>query len=119
MRLLERLRQWLGDQESEQNVQYELLRMTKNGGWEKPGHATVEGSGEIDFASHREKPETDDDFPIHGFPGRYRFVRRVDGRIDSDVWTHKTDDAEAYYERERQRQTLEEMSFEEVKDEYF
>lgn len=123
MGLVDRLRRLLGDHDSEESVQYELLRMTKNGGWEKPDQVKVVGEGEIYIGPDIDKPQSDDDWPIDGNPGRYRLVRRVNGRIDGDVWSYETDDADAHYrrerEKERQREKLREMSFEEVEREFF
>jgi hypothetical protein len=119
----DRLRRLFGDRGSESSVQYELLRMTKDGGWEKPDQVKVEGEGEIGIDPDIGEPQSDDEWPIEGFPGRYRLVKRVNGRIEGNVWSYETDDADAYYQHERgkeqQREKLEKMGFEEVKREYF
>jgi len=67
------------------------------------------------------KPNSDDEFPITGIPGRYRLIKRVDGRIKETIWRYETADADEWYERrrqeERQREKLETMTLEEVEDE--
>jgi hypothetical protein len=57
MGLVDRLRGLLGDHDSEESVQYELLRMTENGGWEKPGQVKVVGEGEIYIGPDIDKAE--------------------------------------------------------------
>jgi|GEM_PF-4106714 len=72
-----------------------VLRMAKDGGWEKLGQVNVVGAGEIYIGPDIDKPQSDDDRPIDCHPGRYRLVRRVNGRIDGDVWSYETADADA------------------------
>jgi len=96
-------------------VDYELHRMSYKGGWQTHWPKVV-------FKLPMERPTADDEWPIDGREGRYRQIRRVDGRIDEVMWTYETDNAEEAYERARRReaqlQRLKQMSVEEAADEY-
>lgn len=120
MKRLERLLPWRSIEEP--SVQYEMQRMTHKGGWK--GHLS-----EVYIPEPEAKPTEDDNWWLD-WPGRYRHIRRVDGRIDEVLWTYETADAQEWYDqkreeeqlerkREPQRKRLQEMSFEEVEAEYF
>lgn len=54
--------------------------------------------------------------------GRFRCIRRMDGRIHEVLWTRETPDADIEYEQERkrdeQRELMRELSLEELQDEW-
>lgn len=87
------------------SVQYEVQLMTPQGGWKR--HQPFHWDGKYG------EPDPDEDYLLNK-PGRYREIRRVDGRIDAVIWTHETPDAEAYYQAERERERLSELSVEEI-----
>lgn len=89
----------------DRSVQYEVQLMTPQGGWKR--HQPFHWDGKYG------EPDPDDDYLI-ATSGRYREIRRVDGRIDEVIWTHETPDAEAYYQAERERKRLSELSVEEI-----
>ena len=84
-----------------QSVQYELQRMTAQGGWENfyadPNydHATA-------FSTPPPQPHFDADagYP----PGKYRCLKRVDGRIHTIVWTVESSAVDDYYAEWRARE---------------
>jgi len=75
------------------DLQFEVQRMTAAGGWKR--HEPFHWEGK------QGPPEDDDDFLIVD-PGRYREIRRVDGRIHSVLWTYETAESQAYYEKQKQ-----------------
>jgi hypothetical protein len=103
MGLIQRLRERLGKQK--RSVQYEVQLMTPQGGWKR--HQPFHWDGKYG------EPAPDDDYLLDT-PGRYREIRRVDGRIDEVIWTHKTPEAEAHYQREREREKVAELSPKEI-----
>lgn len=117
-----RWRDWWLRKHPNRSVQYEIHHMTHRGGWKRHWPS-------IYIPEPEKRPKDDENFWIE-YPGRYRHIRRVDGRIDETLWTYETEDAQEWYEqqkreeqleekRERQRDQLQQMSFEEVKAEYF
>lgn len=90
-----------------------LQRMTYQGGWERqlPNFHTDE---------FRERPTSDEAYILPA-PGRYRAIRRSNGRLAETLWEYETADAEEYYERQRrkarQQERLSEMSVDELHDE--
>ncbi|SNR70967.1 hypothetical protein [Halorubrum vacuolatum] len=106
MGLIQRLRDRFGKQK--RSVQYEVQVMTQKGGWKR--HQPFHWDGRYG------RPDHDDDYLITT-PGRYREIRRVDGRIDEELWRYETPDAEAHYQREREREKVEELSVEKILDE--
>ena len=89
----------------DRSVQYEVQLMTPGGGWTR--HQPFHWDGKYG------KPDPDDDYLLTG-PGRYREIRRVDGRIDEVIWTHETPDADAHYQAEKEREKLSELSLDEL-----
>lgn len=87
-----------------QSVQYELHRMTYKGGW-KNFYTDPEGMSMETFPTPPPKPSFGEDtgWP----PGKYRCLRRVDGRIKSTMWTVESSDADAYYANLRERAAAE------------
>lgn len=85
-----------------QSVQYELHRMTHKGGW-KNVYTDPAGIAAETFPTPPPKPSFGEDtgWP----PGRYRCLRRVNGRIESTLWTMESPDVDAYYERLRAQAT--------------
>ncbi len=88
------------------DLQFEVQRMTAAGGWKR--HEPYHWEGK------HGPPEDDEDFLIVD-PGRYREIRRVDGRIHSVLWTHETAESQAYYE-EQKRVAKREKQLELVQD---
>ncbi len=103
MGLIQRLRERFGKQK--RSVQYEVQLMTPKGGWKRhdPFH----------WDRKYGEPDPDDDYLLDT-PGRYREIRRVDGRIDEVVWTYETPDAETHYQREREREKVTDLSAEDI-----
>jgi len=87
------------------SVQYEVQLMTPAGGWKR--HQPFHWDGKYG------EPDPDDGYLLTT-PGRYREIRRVEGRIDEVIWTYKTPDAEAYYQAEKERTRLSELSITEL-----
>jgi hypothetical protein len=79
--------------------------MTPRGGWKR--HQPFHWDGKYG------KPDPDDGYLLTE-PGRYREIRRVDGRIDEVVWTHETSDAETHYQAEKEREQLSDLSVDEL-----
>jgi hypothetical protein len=90
-----------------------LQRMTYQGGWERK----LSNFDPDDF--YRERPTPDDN--ILPGPGRYRAIRRKNGRLGETLWEYETADAESHYARQRrkarQQERLSQMSAEELHDE--
>lgn len=82
--------------------------MTHKGGWKDYGCG---GWGE----------PLDPDSELIVSEGRFRCIRRVEGRIQETLWTYETPDAETAYQRERtrdhQRKLMKTMSVDELTDE--
>lgn len=91
-------------------VQYELHRMTHKGGWKDYGGGAW---------GERLSPDTE---LIGDSEGRFRLIRRVDGRIQDVIWTRDTPDADAAYEQERkrdeQRELMRQLSLEDLHEEW-
>ena len=100
---------WSGTEEETIWVQ----RMTYQGGWER----RLSNFHPDEFR----EPPTPDDERILPQAGRYRAIRRKNGRLGETVWEYETADAEEYYERQRrkvrQQERLSQMSVEELDDE--
>jgi hypothetical protein len=79
--------------------------MTPGGGWKR--HQPFHWDGKYG------EPDPDDDYLLT-VPGRYREIRRVDGRIDEVIWTYETPDAEAHYQAEKEREQLSDLSVDEL-----
>jgi|GEM_PF-5256961 len=100
------------------SVQYEVQRMTAGGGWRNFYKEFSEDDATAAFDEPQEQPDlgADTGYP----PGRYRCIERRDGRLNEILWTAETPDAEEVYDRqreqERQRERLEELSYEELLD---
>jgi len=92
----------------DRSVQYEVQLMTPQGGWKR--HQPFHWEGKYGV------PDPNDDYLLT-VPGRYREIRRVDGRIDEVIWTHETPDAETYYQVERERERLSELSMDGILEE--
>lgn len=103
MKLLQAVRDRLVS--DDRSVQYEVQLMTPGGGWTR--HQPFHWDGKYG------KPDPDDDYLLTG-PGRYREIRRVDGRIDEVIWTYETPDADAHYQAEKEREKLSELSLDEL-----
>ncbi|WP_149799991.1 hypothetical protein [Halorubrum xinjiangense] len=103
MSLLQSLRDRLVSQD--RSVQYEVQLMTPGGGWKR--HEPFHWDGKYG------EPDPDDDYLLT-VPGRYREIRRVDGRIDEVIWTYETPDAEAHYQAEKEREKLSDLSVDEL-----
>lgn len=103
MKLLQALRDRLVSQD--RSVQYEVQLMTPGGGWKR--HQPFHWDGKYG------KPDSDDGYLLTS-PGRYREIRRVDGRIDEVLWTYETPDAETHYRAEKERTKLSELSIGEL-----
>ena len=103
MSLLQSLRDRLVSQD--RSVQYEVQLMTPGGGWKR--HQPFHWDGKY------EEPDPDDDYLLTA-PGRYREIRRVDGRIDEVIWTYETPDAEAHYQAKKEREKLSDLSVDEL-----
>jgi len=88
-----------------QNLQFEVQWMTAAGGWKR--HKPFQWEGKYG------PPESDDDILIVD-PGRYREIRRVDGRIHSVLWTYETAEAQAYYEKQKQLELAQNLSKQEL-----
>ncbi len=83
------------------DLQFEVQRMTAAGGWKR--HEPFHWEGK------HGPPEDDDDFLLDA-PGRYREIRRVDGRIHSVLWTYETAESQAYYEKQKQLELAQDLS---------
>lgn len=115
--MLQRLRTLLsrvtGKQSGTEEETVWLQRMTYQGGWKRmlPNFHPDE---------FREPPTPDDEF-ILPQAGRYRAIRRKNGRLGETLWEYETADAEEYYERQRhqarQQERLSQMSVEELHNE--
>lgn len=103
MKLLRRLRERLTSEDH--SVQYEVQRMTPEGGWKR--HSPFHWEGKYG------KPDPDDDYLLTD-PGRYREIRRVDGRIGEVIWTYETPDAKTHYQTVRERTKLTELSLDDL-----
>jgi hypothetical protein len=79
--------------------------MTSGGGWTR--HQPFHWDGKYG------KPDPDDDYLLTS-PGRYREIRRVDGRIDEVIWTYETPDADAHYQAGKEREKLTDLSVDEL-----
>jgi len=77
-----------------QSVQYELQRMTPKGGWQNY-YTDPEGRHADAFPTPPPQPSFGPDTGY--YPGRYRCLRRVDGRIESILWTVESSDADEFY----------------------
>lgn len=93
------------------SVQYEVQRMTHKGGW----YNYYERS----FNTPEPDPNSDEDIQLSGHEeGKFRCIRRKNGRIDSVLWQYETDGAETWYEEskreEAQRERLSTMDTKEV-----
>lgn len=105
-------------QPGDDSVQYEVQRMTAQGGWRNFYGEYVESD---ETQAFEEPPHPPEFGPESGHPpGRFRCVARRDGRIDEIIWTVESPDADSVYERlrerTRQRERLEEASYEELLD---
>lgn len=80
------------------SVQYDRQRVTYEDGSKRVEPFYIEGQYEI--------PESDD-YPIL-LPGRYGEIRRVDGRLDEEMRRYETEDAQEYYEQQRETERVEE-----------
>ena len=89
----------------DQSVQYEVQLMTPAGGWKR--HQPFNWDGKYG------KPDRDDGYLLTT-PGRYREIRRVNGRIDEVIWTYETPDAEAHYQAEKERSRVSELTIDEL-----
>lgn len=103
MSLLKRFQDWIINQN--RSVQYEVQLMTPRGGWKR--HQPFHWDGKYG------EPDPDDGY-LFTLPGRYREIRRVDGRIDEVIWTHETSDADTHYQAERERERLSKLSVEDI-----
>ncbi|WP_162562336.1 hypothetical protein [Salinigranum rubrum] len=88
--------------------------MTYKGGWENYRGAS--------FDTPPAKPHEDSELQITGSEeGRFRCIRRVDGRIESTTWKYETAGADDLYSRERrkasQRERLKDMNIDELRAE--
>ncbi len=72
-----------------------VQRMTYQGGWER----VLANFRQDDL---RERPTPDDEYILPG-PGRYRAIRRKDGRLGETLWEYETADAESHYDRQRRK----------------
>ena len=96
------------------SIQYEVQRMTYQGGWQNYYEASYE--------SPPSRPTSDGDIQILGDEqGRFRCIRRKDSHIDTVVWEYETRSAEETYAARRrraaQRDQLAEMECEEIQAE--
>lgn len=103
MKLFQRLRDRIVGQD--RSVQYEVQLMTPGGGWKR--HQPFHWDGKYG------EPDPDDGYLLT-VPGRYREIRRVDGRIDEVIWTYETPDAEEHYQAEKEREKLSDLSVDEL-----
>lgn len=91
-----------------------VQRMTYQGGWER----TLPDFHQDDL---RERPTPDDEYILPG-PGRYRAIRRKNGRLGETLWEYETADAESHYDRQRrkadQQERLSQMSVQELHGEF-
>lgn len=92
MRVTQEIKDWFI--KLRQNLQFEVQWMTPAGGWKR--HAPFHWDGKYG------PPEDDTDYLI-ATPGRYREIRRVDGRIHSVLWTYETAGCQEYYEKLKQQ----------------
>ena len=96
------------------SIQYEVQRMTHQGGWQNYYQTSYE--------SPPSRPARDEDIQILGDEeGRFRCIRRKDSHIDTVVWEYETARAEETYAVRRredaQRDRLAEMEHEEIRTE--
>jgi len=87
------------------SVQYEVQLMTPAGGWKR--HQPFHWDGKYG------EPDPDDGYLLTT-PGRYREIRRVEGRIDEVIWTYETPDAEAHYQAEKERTQVSDLTIDEL-----
>lgn len=87
-----------------QSVQYELHRMTHKGGWRN-----FYTDPNRDFADAFSTPPPKPSFGSQtGYPpGRYRCLKRVNGRIKTILWTVESPDGDAYYTELREQAAAE------------
>ena len=87
------------------SVQYEVQLMTPAGGWKR--HQPFHWDGKYG------EPDPDDGYLLTT-PGRYREIRRVEGRIDEGIWTYETPDAEAHYQAQKERTQVSDLTIDEL-----
>jgi len=87
------------------SVQYEVQLMTPAGGWKR--HQPFHWDGKYG------EPDPDDGYLLTT-PGRYREIRRVEGRIDEVIWTYETPDAEAHYQAQKERTQVSDLTIDEL-----
>lgn len=87
-----------------QSVQYELHRMTHKGGWKN-----FYSLSDPDVTDAFPTPPPQPSFgPDTGWSrGKYRCLRRVNGRIESTLWTVESPNADDYYAELRERAAAE------------
>lgn len=90
--------------------------MTAAGGWLNFYGDTESSQTPTAFDEPPDPPTFD---TSSGYPeGGYRYIRRVDGRIESVRWTAESSDCDQYYatqrERKRQHERLDRMSADEI-----
>ena len=98
------------------SVQYEVQHITPNGGWKNfyraPGDAPSEGK----YDTPPDPIPFDSD--VWAPSGRFRCIKRVDGRIREVVWTVESPDADSHYRplqtKETLRSRLDELDLEEA-----
>lgn len=95
--VFDRLTDLLGVDDGGEEVSeyWQIQRLTYKGGWRTWG-----------ADRHDQPPDRPD--PDDLDPGRYRAIRRREGRIDGVEWAVETEDAQALYEERRQRDKLDE-----------
>ena len=87
---------WLARQRH--SVQYEVQRMTYQGGWQNYYQTS--------YGAPPSRPESDDEIQILGDEeGHFRCIRRKDSHIDTVVWEYDTRNAEETYAARRQQAT--------------
>ena len=96
------------------SIQYEVQRMTYQGGWQNYYQTSYE--------LPPPRPASDDEIQILGDEqGRFRCIRRKDSHIDTVDWEYETTSAEETYKARRrkatQRDQLAEMEHEEIRAE--
>jgi hypothetical protein len=79
--------------------------MTPAGGWKR--HQPFHWDGKYG------EPDPDDGYLLTT-PGRYREIRRVEGRIDEVIWTYETPDAEAHYQAQKERTQVSDLTIDEL-----
>lgn len=110
--LLDRLRT------PDESVQFEVQRMTANGGWVNFYEEFSESDETAAFDTPPDPPSFDENSAYP--PGKYRCIERRDGRISETRWTVESPDTAEFYERQRQRdrqrEKLDEFSYDELVD---